>query len=104
MADLSDATIECEGPHAFTIKVPSTGGSHFLHLHEGSWLLDGRGLAYARVEKFEALRRPLVEDARRWCEKNGFEFRRWDGVFCYYRDPRRVGTPLEYGMESWVNK
>lgn len=41
-------------------------------------------------------------EAREWCHRFGFEFRSWDGVFCYYRDPRCAGTPLEFGMESWV--
>lgn len=41
--------------------------------------------------------------ARQWCKKYGFEFISWDGYFCSYRDPKHIGTPLEYGLESWIN-
>lgn len=46
--------------------------------------------------------RPTETDARGWCERHGFEYLSWDGIFCSYRDPRRAGTPLEFGLESHI--
>lgn len=41
--------------------------------------------------------------ARKWCNEHGFEFKSWDGIFCAYRDPRHVGSPLEFGLENWID-
>lgn len=43
-------------------------------------------------------------EAREWCRRHGFEFKSWDGTFCEYRDPRHIGTVLEFGLESFIRQ